>query len=140
MRDDGDQWRFTHALVADSLRLEITSTRRSRLHDRIADTLARRAGPRQVFEVANHRVGAIAYTGAEPAVRALGVAAEAAVRACAIDVALNLFEQQLDLLARLPSTPARHDEEGRVLLRLVELGTGRVDMDQVRAWLESAAR
>ena len=79
------------------------------------------------------------YTGAEPAVRALGIAAEAAVRACAIDVALNLFEQQLDLLARLPSTPARHDEEGRVLLRLVELGTGRVDMDQVRAWLENAS-
>ena len=95
-----DRFRFAHALVRSSLRSELSSARRARLHGRIAHAL------NEVFGEDVHHLPELAFHTAEAAVvdRALRPAAvERLVRAADESIAKLSFEEAIDLLERARS-------------------------------------
>ena len=90
LRDDRDgSCAFAHALVQETLLAELSTVRRVRLHRRVADVLAERAG--DVSEIARHRFEAAAGGGGAEAAEALELAGAAALEALAYETAAAHF-------------------------------------------------
>ncbi len=92
-----DRFRFAHALVRSSLRSELSSARRARLHGRIANAI------HDVFGDDVQHLPELAFHTAEAAVvdRSLGpVAVERLVRAADESIVQLSFEEAIDLLVR----------------------------------------
>lgn len=92
------RYQFTHALIRETLADELSSTRRARLHARIAEVLEELYGLQaeaHAAELAHHFAEAEAALGAEKLVRYSQIAGEAALAARAHEEALVHFERAL---------------------------------------------
>jgi class 3 adenylate cyclase/tetratricopeptide (TPR) repeat protein len=104
-----DRFRFAHAMVRDTLYAELSSTRRRRLHTRIADVLEK-VRPHDATALAHHMLEAGPTGGhSDRAVSFLLAAAEQALAARAPAEAEACYAQALELLddAELPDPVAR---------------------------------
>ncbi|MEE8159830.1 MAG: hypothetical protein V3T78_10785, partial [Dehalococcoidia bacterium] len=113
-------YQFTHALIQETLSLELSATRRARLHARIAESLEELYGDNvesHAAELAHHFSEAEAVLGTEKLVHYSLLAGERALAAYAYEDALTNFER--GLVARditLSGTEAASDEESAALL------------------------
>jgi tetratricopeptide (TPR) repeat protein len=126
-----DRFRFSHALVRQTLYDEVSSSRRIRLHRRIAHHLEDRGGA-TVVELAYHYAEAAPLGEAERAVLWLQRAGGEAIQRLAFDEAVEFFGRALeadDLLD--PRDPARRAElliaRGDARNRVGEPGPARHD-------------
>ncbi|MEE8159322.1 MAG: AAA family ATPase, partial [Dehalococcoidia bacterium] len=114
------RYQFTHALIQETLTGELSTTRRVRLHARIAETLEGLYGDEaesHAAELAHHFSQAEAVTGPDKLVRYSLLAGERALASHAYEDALAHFERAL--VARditLSGTEAASDEEAAALL------------------------
>ncbi|MCB0993452.1 MAG: AAA family ATPase, partial [Acidimicrobiales bacterium] len=111
-----DRFRFTHALVRSSLRSQISSARRARLHGRIAGAY------HQLFGDDFQHLPELAFHSAEAATVDASlrpVAVERLMRAAEISSATYSFEEAIDLLrrARALAPPDDHHLAARLALR-----------------------
>lgn len=90
------RYRFAHALVRQALYEELTSVRRTRLHQRVLSALDER-GRADPAELAHHACEAAAMGGAERAVELATVAAQAARSQLAWEEAVLWFRRALDV-------------------------------------------
>lgn len=112
-------YRFSHALVRDALYDELSSTRRARLHARVAGALEARCGPDgAAVELARHFFLARQVVGAEKCIPYLLRAAEAAMLRLAHERAEQHLHRALDLLASMPADEERDRRELWVQTRL----------------------
>jgi class 3 adenylate cyclase len=137
----GGQLRFTHALVQETLREELSTTRRVRLHRRIAEALEAHYGTqidRHLAEIAHHAVeGAHGGGDVDKAVLYATKAGDRAVALSAYEDAIPHYERALQALELKPVP----DELTRCDL-LLPLGRAQgvaLDRDRARATLLSAA-
>jgi len=94
-----DGWRFSHSLTRRVTADELSRSRRTRLHQRIGETLESRPDVSPA-ELAHH-FGAAASGLAEKAVRYERLAGERALGEVAAEVAVRHFRKALELLDRL---------------------------------------
>ena len=115
-----DRYQFSHALIQETLAQELSTTRRVRLHARIAEGLEELYGEdaeTHAAELAHHFAEAQTSTGITKLVRYSLLAGEQALAAYAWDEALTHFER--GLMAReiaLSGTEAAPDREAADLL------------------------
>ena len=131
--DRPGRYRFTHALMQETLLAELSTTRRVRLHGQVGDALERRweADPdRHAAELAVHFADAATLSAAhaERAVRYSRRAAEQAEAVAAWDDARRHYQRCLDLLA---DTDDSFDQDRADLL--VRLGRCARDSGESRA-------
>lgn len=93
--------RFTHALVRDTLYHDLSQVRLTRMHARVADSLAA-LHPGDHTALAHHYARAGTSATAERAVAHSVKAAELATRRYAYDTATELYEQALAAFERVP--------------------------------------
>ena len=114
------RYQFTHALIQETLSGELSTTRKVRLHARIAETLEALYGEEaesHAAELAHHFAQAEAVTGTEKQVHYSLLAGERALASYAYEDALTHFERGLvgrDI--NLSGTEAASDEEAAALL------------------------
>lgn len=108
-RDPGWDWRFSHALVRETLQAALTRVELARLHHRIATTLEARASrsAMDVGRLAHHYLQAVPVAGADPAIRYATLAAEAARDRYAHPEAAEHTERVLRLLDLQPGDTDR---------------------------------
>jgi DNA-binding SARP family transcriptional activator len=96
------RYRFSHDLVRETLYRELSATRRSLLHLRVADAIERLHGddPERLPELARHLADAGPAGAPERAVRYLLAAAEQARRGWASAEAIALYNQALGLIPK----------------------------------------
>ena len=103
------QWRFSHALVQETLVAGLSRLAAARLHARLARALED-LGSRDVDRLAHHCFSAVPVLGAEPACRYATAAAVAARARLAHPEAAAHTRRALSLLPPTPETAAaRHD-------------------------------
>ncbi len=113
------RYRFVHALIQHTLYQDLSSARRQRAHQRIAEALEARADDDQVVaELAHHWIAATRPADAAKAIGYARRAGDAALAAYAPLDAVGWYSQALDLLDR----QARADDRTRCEL-LTALGT-----------------
>ena len=116
-------YRFAHDIVRESILDGLPGTRRARLHQRVLDaTIALQGDNRSTaHEIARHAVGAVAVSGALPAVERL----MASARVAHGDLAIALAERQVrlaeELLDQVPPSRERDRFEVQVQSRLGQL-------------------
>jgi tetratricopeptide (TPR) repeat protein len=130
--DRPGRYRFTHALMQETLLSELSTTRRVRLHGQVGDALERRWGAnaeRRAPELAVHFTEAATLSApyAQRAVRYSRLAAEQAEAVAAWDDARRHYQRCLDLLA---DDDGQLDEDDAVLL--VHLGRCSRDSEDFR--------
>jgi DNA-binding SARP family transcriptional activator len=124
--------RFVHALVRDTLYLDLSRIRLTRMHARVAEAL-RALRPDDPTALAHHYARAASSATASLAVDYSLRAAELANRRYAHDTAVELLEQALGCLERVPGDAGDRDAERVELL-------GRLLRAQIRAGAVVAAR
>ncbi len=117
--------RFSHVIVADSLRDGLSALRRAQLHERVAASLERRHGatPGAWVSIAHHRREAIGVGSPNDAIVALERAGRHALDVDALGLAEQLVRQRLALIETLPAGTDRHEAEVAALLDLVRVYT-----------------
>ncbi len=120
-------YRFSHAVIRDTVYSELPGARRAHLHARAAEVLASRSGDDHVRAVAlaHHWFLAAPLAGPEPALAALLQAAEMAEARLAFEHAEGQLRRALELLQRLPLGPERSRRELAVQNRLGAVVVGR---------------
>lgn len=113
---DGSRYRFAHALIQHTLYEDLTTPRRQRAHQRIAETLeaasvAADAGT--LAELAHHWVAATRPADLDKALGYVRRAGDAARDALAPDNAIRWYQQALDLLAR--QSPPNEQQRAELL-------------------------
>jgi tetratricopeptide (TPR) repeat protein len=105
------QWRFSHALVQETLVAGTGRLPAARLHAQVARALETRngAGPADVERLAHHYFHAVPVTGTEPARRCATAAAEAARGRLAHTEAAAHTRRALSLLGAGGDAAERHD-------------------------------
>jgi len=131
----GERYQFTHALVQQTLSEELSTSRRVRLHARIAEaleTLYRAEAEAHAPELAYHFAEASAVTGSEKLVRYSLLAGERALAAHAYEEALVLFQRGLTAkrVALTGTAPARDAEAAELLFGMGQAHEG----TQERLW------
>jgi DNA-binding winged helix-turn-helix (wHTH) protein len=95
--DGTGSYRFSHALVRETLYEGLTGLRRAALHRAVGEAIEASAGltpsPRHVAELAHHFLAAVPAGSIEAAVRYARRAAAEATRACAYDDAVRYLER-----------------------------------------------
>ena len=135
-----DRFRFTHALVRETLYEGLPTTRRARMHWQVGEALealyARDPGPR-LAELAHHFVQAVAGGAADTAVAYCRRAGDAALAMLAYEEAVSHFQRAVQIAEGQAAMP----EEGRAEL-LLALGDAQQHAGEVpaaRASFERAA-
>ncbi|MFQ6030749.1 MAG: hypothetical protein ACE5Q6_25035, partial [Dehalococcoidia bacterium] len=122
------QYQFTHALIQETLTQELTTTRRVRLHGRIAETLEQLYGDdveTHAAELAHHFAEAQTVLGTEKLVRYSLLAGQRALGTYAYEEALSHFQRGLQAKSvPLEGTEPVLDAEAAALL----FGFGRAQM------------
>jgi len=113
---------FAHALVRQTLLEELSTSRRVRLHHRVAEVLEARGAP--AAELAYHFCESAAMADAAKAVDYAMTAAAEARASLAFEQALNLYRRALEAEESLAPDPARR---GVILL---EIGTARDNLGE----------
>ena len=100
----GERFTFTHALLRDTLYEELTPTRRSRLHRRVAEVLAGLASPvaQPHADLAHHYSRSASPDDAQKAIVHAIAAAERSAAAFALEEAARFYQIALQALDRLP--------------------------------------
>ena len=131
---------FVHALVRSTLYDEIPTTRRLRLHRRVAQVLEPRAvGDESVLpSLARHYCEAAALGETEKAVRYESEAAERATARLAYEEAADLYERALAVLE--PGSPEEREQRGDLLIRLADARWASGDMPGARRTALDAAQ
>lgn len=132
------RYRFVHALIQHTLYQDLSSARRQRAHQRIAEALELRAEDDQVVaELARHWIAATRPTDAAKAIRYARRAGDAALAAYSPLDAVDWYAQALELHAR----QAADDDSGRCEL-LTSLGTAQsqAGLPEHRDTLRAAGR
>ena len=124
----GDVYQFSHALVQQTLRERLSSSRRVRLHAKIGETLeALHSGQpgEHAAEMAHHFSEASSVLGPEKLVKYSALAGERALEAYAFEGALDHFDLALESMGiTLTGSEAAPDEESAALL----FGKGRAQL------------
>jgi predicted ATPase/DNA-binding NarL/FixJ family response regulator len=133
-------FRFTHALIRDTLYEALPSSRRARLHLRVGTALERLAGPAsdaRLAELAHHFVQAASISPPEQVIRHVDRAAQRAFQALAYEEAARLCTLALRLLEAglADHLEARCD----LLLRLGAAQSAMTDDEASRASFTAAA-
>lgn len=120
-----DTFRFSHALVRDTVYGELTALWRSTLHGRVGAALEQRKGPARpgVAELARHFFQAAAACGPDPGLAYMVEAADAARAAMAYEQAETDLRRALRLIEMMPTGPERAVQELSVQNRLAALYT-----------------
>ncbi|MCH7621130.1 MAG: AAA family ATPase [Chloroflexi bacterium] len=118
-----DRFRFSHALIQETVASELTTARRVRLHARIAEALEQLYGAdaeAHAAELAHHFAEAEAISGGEKLVRYSQLAGEQALAAYAWAEALDHYQLALETKGvRLSGgEPAKDDETAELLFGL----------------------
>src|SRR6266516_2142263 len=122
-------YRFSHALVRETLYEQPSALRRARLHQRIGDALERLPGPDldgdgdRVVELAHHYLQAVPAGSGAKALRYALRAAELAAARLAYEQAEEHLRQAVELLVTMPASPERAEQELALQLRLAQLGS-----------------
>ena len=120
----GDVYQFSHALVQQTLREWLSTSRRVRLHSRIGETLETLCGDQpgdQAAELAHHFSEASSVLGTEKLVRYSLLAGEQALSRYAWEEALAHFQRALSA-KDVPSTGSEPAEEAETAALLYGLG------------------
>ena len=109
--EEADRYRFAHALIQHTLYEELSTARRQRAHQRIAEALeastTRKDDPAVLAELARHWIAATRPADMEKAVDYARRAGDAARDALAPEDAIRWYQQALDLHARQPVSDER---------------------------------
>ena len=103
-----ERYRFTHAIISESLRADMGMTDSMRLHKRIAEELERIYGADPAphcAELAHHFSKAIALGTADKAFRYAREGAERACEKLAYEEGVRLYQMALDALSAISSAP-----------------------------------
>lgn len=120
--DSVGRFRFSHALVQETLYEELTRLRRARLHGLIADALeAVGGGEARATEVAHHLYEAVPVEGPRRAIAASARASAAAQAALAHEVAEDHLRRGLTLLGTMAAGPERDRHELDLQIQLATL-------------------
>lgn len=103
---DGESWRFAHALIHDAAYAGMLSSRRRRLHERLADHLDSRAGSAAPGHIAMHRAAAGDVERALPLLRE---AAASAMALGAADESARLWRRAAELVEPIDPAAAAAD-------------------------------
>lgn len=115
-----DGFRFSHALLQQTVYAELGRARRAQLHARAAQILHARWGedPSRAVELARHWFHAAPVAGPEPGIAAAVRAADVAQVRLAYEQAEDQLRRALELLERMPPGPDRSRTELSVQNRL----------------------
>ena len=118
IEEPGGQYRFNHAIVRQSLLVELASVRRMRLHQRIAATLEKQAGADDelLAELAYHYFECAWAGNAAKAVEYCRRAADQAMARLAYEGAADLYDRALHALEELDDELADRDDHAAELL------------------------
>lgn len=106
--DRTQAYRFSHALIRETLLAAVGPTERARIHAAVAAALETHYGtaaPRHAAELAHHYLNALPTVSGEKAVTYAILAGEDAVVRCAYDEAAEQFERALALLEESGADP-----------------------------------
>ncbi|MFB9443862.1 AAA family ATPase [Dactylosporangium vinaceum] len=136
-----DSWdyRFSHALVRDTVYGSLTRLQRARLHKRVGEALEafdRPDDPEHLGRLVHHFTMAARLGVADRAVRYARRAAELAMAQLAYDEAARYLESALGALD--PTGPGAAGERGRLLVQLGLARRAAGDLDGTRAVLDEA--
>lgn len=116
------RYRFSHALIRETLYAELSAVRRARLHCAVGEALERLQGQNaeRVVELAHHFYeGAAASAGAAEKAYSYAVrGAEQATARLAYEQSEQQLRRALELLERIPAGPQRTQRELEVQVRL----------------------
>jgi len=131
---------FVHALVRSTLYDEIATTRRLRLHRRVAQVLEPRAGGDEnvLPSLARHYCEAAALGETEKAIRYATQAAERANANLAYEEAADLYERALSVLE--PRSNDERAHRGDLLVALANARSAAGDRDAARGAAHEAAQ
>jgi DNA-binding CsgD family transcriptional regulator len=141
----GERYQFTHALVQQTLVEEVSTSRRVRLHARIAEALEKLYGPDasgHAAELAHHFAEAQTVVGPEKLVRYSLLAGERALAAYAWEDALSHFERALAAKG-VPvdgTEPAKDAEAAALLFGLGRAQLGTLERRQIEEAVASLQR
>ncbi len=131
-------FRFSHALVQETIYSELSRLRRASLHGSIADALEAAGGDEALAsEVAHHLYEAVPVYGPARAIAAAGRASAAAQAALAHEVAEHHLRRGLALVATMAPGPERdrHELDLQVqLATLLSFVKGVAAPESARAW------
>ncbi len=129
--DHPERRTFAHALVRSTLYEEIPTTRRLRLHRRVAVALERRSGEGgHLEELARHFCEAAALGETDSALRWVGAAAEEALERLAYEEAAVQYERGLHVLD--PDSPSHQQEACELEIALARARRVAGEMDASR--------
>lgn len=136
------RYRFSHALIGETLYQELSNSARRLLHHRVAEILdashqARGEVAEGLAEIAKHYMRALPLGSAEKAVDYAARAAAAAKQSLGYDEASSLYQQALDALEL--SEPTNQHKRCELLLDLGETQYRAGDFAQSRASFRQAA-
>jgi tetratricopeptide (TPR) repeat protein len=115
------QFRFSHELIRQAVISGLSGARRQRLHLDVADAMERlyvNALEENADDIAYHLCQAGTAADAERTIRHLAIAAKRASEQGALTKAEGEYRQALNVLARLPATPARDQQELQLQLAI----------------------
>jgi DNA-binding SARP family transcriptional activator len=118
------RFRFSHALVQETVYEELTALRRARLHARVAGALEDHGGDdeaKHLADLAHHYFRAVAAGEAENAVLSAMRAADAAFARLGYEAAEAHLERAQQALATLPRSQARDHLDLDVQIRLMRV-------------------
>lgn len=105
-RDDPRRYRFSHALIQETIEGRLSAMRHARLHARVGEVISQRPdADARVGELAHHFTQAAALTGIPRAVRYLIAAGRSAQAALGFEDAEQLFRRAIALAGKLPEAP-----------------------------------
>ncbi|HEU4422966.1 MAG TPA: BTAD domain-containing putative transcriptional regulator [Pilimelia sp.] len=117
------RFRFSHALIRQTLHDGMSGVRRARLHARVGEALESRIEPPAAAELADHFRQAAAVVGPEKGYAYALQASRDAETALAFDVAEDHLRRALDLAAMMPAGPGRDRKELDAVVALGVLAT-----------------
>jgi len=133
-----ERFRFSHALVQETVYQEATGLRRARLHGLVADALGHLPGQEATAtEIAHHLYEAVAVTGPERAIAGAVRASTSAQAALAYEVAEDHLRRALRLLETMPAGRERDRRELDVqdhLAAMLTLVKGVAVAETAAAW------
>jgi DNA-binding CsgD family transcriptional regulator len=136
------RYRFTHALMRDSLYGDWPSLRRARLHLRAGEALAGQGQPepdRRPAELAYHFTQAAAVGGAGRAVEYARVAGDQALGQLAYEEAVRLYGLALQALDLVPESDSNTRSELRLSLGDAQTRAGDTEAGRASFWLAADA-
>ena len=144
VRGQMDRYQFSHALIQQTLAEDVTTSRRVRIHARIAEALEALYGDDgevRATELAHHYGEAEALLGTERLIHFSKIAGDRALATYAFDEALVLLSRAIAAIeGETGSTPAEQVTDEDTAAILLSLGYAQAALDQIDDALSSFHR